>query len=188
MIGRVGPVVAVLLGLAVGSCGGATGTSTSDTTAGSVTATISSTSSSSTTIPEVVCVDPPEVERTRRSELEVAVEPNPVTAGSHVRLTIALLDTTSDATGGASAEWQCWNRSSWVGTHQLVRDWNSGGALTLKVAPGATTTVPAIGLSVPNTYTILVPDVPAGIYRIADSVFVHVSPVGGFAIVEVVGG
>lgn len=59
------------------------------------------------------------------------------------------------------------------------------GPETIEVQPGATTTIPAVGLTIPNASPILVPDVPAGTYRIADEAFDGSSTITGFVIVEV---
>lgn len=143
---------------------------------------------STTTLPDVRCVMPPATERAAGSDLQVTVEPNPVSAGAEVTLAVRLQNSTPDMSVGASAEWQCWNGERWVGTHQLLRDWTDGGPRAIEVPPGATTTVPGIGLPVPNTFRVIVPDVSVGVYRIADTAVSGGESVTGFVIVEVAPG
>lgn len=63
--------------------------------------------------------------------------------------------------------------------------------ITDEIPTGSTVGMPAIGLAVPNSYQIIVPDVEPGTYRMfeiainpASEVF-RVSEVPGFVIVEV---
>lgn len=134
------------------------------------------------------CLEPPESELAATSSLTMTLDPNPVEAGA-----IATLSVSTDAPpyvymGGAGAEWQCWDGTTWVATHQILRDGYGGGEtrpVTLEVTPGATSTVPAIGLNVPNSYPILIPMVPPGTYRIIDQVDGAGKRVGGHVIVVV---
>lgn len=133
------------------------------------------------------CVDPPLSELERPSPVALTVEPNPVSAGFEAILSVSAAGLPSDIVSGAGVAWQCWNGSDWVPTsHQVVRGW-SGEPLTLFIEPGAITTVPAIGLPIPNSYPILIPDEPPGVYRIKDVVgVVGGSDIVGFVFVEVV--
>lgn len=87
--------------------------------------------------------------------------------------------------GGAGATWQCWTGDEWERTHQLMRDvWDNGPA-TNYIEPDTTVTVPAIGLVVPNSYAVAIPDLPPGIYRIADEAWLAGEPLTGLVIVTV---
>jgi hypothetical protein len=100
--------------------------------------------------------------------LLLSIEPNPVEAGEVAVLAVELGDLPNDALVGAGVEWQCWDGSGWVPTHQVVRGFDGNEPVTNEAPPGATTEVVAIGLSIPNAYDIVVPDVAPGRYRIAD--------------------
>ncbi|HEX5631137.1 MAG TPA: hypothetical protein VFY15_05710, partial [Acidimicrobiia bacterium] len=81
-----------------------------------------------------------------------------------------------------------WDGAAWVATYQILRDgYGSGGGdpVALEVTPGATTTIPAIGLNVPNSYPIRIPTVAPGTYRIIDHVEGRGERVGGHVIVVV---
>jgi hypothetical protein len=140
--------------------------------------------SSSVTSQSVSCVDPPPEEVARVSTLMVSVVPNPVIAGSQAILSVAPAAFSGDGMVGAGAQWQCWNGTDWVDTYQIVRGFGGYGAVTLQVQPGATTTVPAIGLPIPNSYPIIIPDVEPGMYGILDTV--EPAKVSGFVMVQVV--
>jgi hypothetical protein len=141
-------------------------------------------STTSTSSAANVCGDPPATEVARESSLIMSLEPNPVVAGSQATLSVAPGSFSGGGMVGAGAQWQCWNGTQWVDTYQIVRGFGSGSAVTLKVQPGATTTVPAIGLPIPNSYPIIIPDVKPGIYRIRDTVEPDLAT--GFVIVQVV--
>jgi len=101
-------------------------------------------------------------------------------------LTIAADGLPDGALVGAGAAWQCWSGSEWVDTHQIVRGFYDGHGTTLEVGPGETTTIPAVGLPIPNSYPILIPDVEASTYRLADEAIQPGSPaISGWVIVEV---
>jgi hypothetical protein len=122
------------------------------------------------------------------SPLALTVEPNPVVSGSGAVLSLGADGLSDDFIDGAGASWQCWNGTEWIATHQVIKNYG-GGARTSKVEPGATTAVEAIGLPIPNSYPIHIPNVAPGTYRIEDRV---VRPGGvdivGFVVVEVVAG
>lgn len=128
------------------------------------------TSTTVESFPTVGCVEPPPGERATESPVATSVTPATPTPGEAVVLEIAAPTGHPDASVGAAAEWQCWSGDGWVPTHQLVRDWGQGGPQTVYAPPGATTTVPSIGLPLPARHTVLVPDVPPGTYRIADRI------------------
>jgi hypothetical protein len=112
------------------------------------------------------CVEPPVSERTSSSSVTLTVDPNPVTAGSVASLSIDSR-LPGELVDGVATWWQCWNGTEWVDTYLVERDWGNGPT-TLKIEPGVTTTIPALGLAVPNTAAILIPDVAPGTYRIRD--------------------
>lgn len=146
-------------------------------------------SSTSDTSQTLTCVEPPAAEISRVSELQLVAETNPVTAGAELYLTIDTPADTLDLVAGAAAVWQCWDADSWVDTHQLLRDFGAGDPATIELTPGATTTVPAIGLRIPNRHRVIVPDVSPGIYRIADSALTaDGDEIPGFTIIEVTAG
>lgn len=117
------------------------------------------------------CVSADERERHSASSFPLSVSQNPVSPGATIDLNIG--STLSQSSGGSDAgdelssltgygsTWQCWTGSQWVGTHLLVHNGDS-----LAGEPGATTTAPAIGLLVPNTFSIVIPQVDPGWYRI----------------------
>lgn len=153
-----------------------------------VTTTTAPTSTSTAAPAEAQCMTPPADARSGSSQLELTIEPHPVTPRAQVTLGVRAPDGDADLVVGAAAEWQCWTGSAWVGTHQLVRDWTDRGPQTLEVPPGATTTIPGIGLPVPNSYLVTVPDVPAGTYRILDVAMADGAEATGFVLVEVASG
>jgi hypothetical protein len=117
----------------------------------------------------------------------LTVDPNPVEPGSAAilsvdsRLPVGLVD-------GVATWWQCWNGTMWIDIYLVERDYGNGPT-TLKIEAGATTTIPALGLSVPNSAAIIVPDVAPGLYRIRDELVSQGSEtIAGFVLVEVVSG
>ncbi|MCL1593933.1 MAG: hypothetical protein M3132_06235 [Actinomycetia bacterium] len=124
------------------------------------------------------CMSAPEDQRHSTSAFPLSVSDNPVHPGATITLNIGstvtqTLAQSTDLYGsdrgvtGYGSTWQCWNGSEWVNTHLLVHD---GETLTGK--PGSTTTVPAIGIPVPGSFSIVVPDVDPGWYRIAANIWV----------------
>jgi hypothetical protein len=138
--------------------------------------------------PDVRCAAPPADELVTATELQLTIDPEQVSAGFEARLSVEMPSSNSDTAVGASVEWQCWDGAVWAGTHQLVRDWADGAPQTIEVPPGATTTVPAVDLPVPNTYRVIVPEVPPGIYRIMDTAVSDGETIVGVVVVEVIPG
>ena len=128
-----------------------------------------SSSSAATTAPSVQCLEPPQSEVELASSLTMTLDPNPVEAGAIATLSVSSDEPPYRYLDGAGATWQCWDGIAWVDTHQIVRGFVSQPT-TLELTPGATITIPAIGLPVPNSYPILIPMVPPGTYRIIDQV------------------
>lgn len=144
------------------------------------------------------CESAPDSERHSESAFALSVSENPVRPGTEVSLNIGStvyvelrdspeLEWIDRGITGYGSDWQCWNGTGWVGTHLLVHDGE-----TLSGEPGGTTTVPAIGIRIPDEFSIGVPDVAPGWYRIKVEVFVpeagQDSParLQGYAAIEVV--
>jgi hypothetical protein len=126
------------------------------------------------------CESAPVGQRDSASSVPLALIPYPVTAGASVRVEIGATEENPTMVGWG-VDWQCWNGSSWAGTHQLGFGLEAGGHV-VPVPPGVTTTVPAIAYMVPRRFDffITIPNVPPGWYRM------HLPPLGYLA-VEVVG-
>jgi len=135
------------------------------------------------------CTEPPEDELlTDDSAFEVTVEPNPVSAGAEVTLSVSPSEETpSDFIGGLGADWECWNGSDWVQTHTLVRGAN-GPAAVVDLSTDSTIAIPDLGLQVPNSHSIVIPDVAPGTYRLTDRLVGNESNLIGYVIVEVTEG
>lgn len=125
--------------------------------------------SAPTTAPGVQCLEPSQPEVELASSLTMILDPNPVEAGAVATLSVSTDEPPYVYLDGAGATWQCWDGIAWVDTYQIVRGF-VGQPTTLELTPGATITIPAIGLPVPNSYRILIPMVPPGTYRIVDQV------------------
>ena len=167
----------VLVALLAAACGrSAEGPST---TAPTATTSTTVTGSAQDHYAQFDCESAPVGQRSSMSGVPLRLEPYPVTAQASIRLVIGATEE-DPAMVGWGADWQCWNGTSWVGTHQLGFDLEAGGDV-VPVTPGVTTTVPAIGYMVPrrDDFFITIPYVPPGWYRL------HVPPVGYLA-VEVV--
>jgi hypothetical protein len=95
---------------------------------------------------------------------------------------------------GAATWWQCWNGSEWVDTHLVERGWYDGKGKTIELGPDVTWGIPDIGLQIPSSFPIVIPDVEPGIYRLRDQAFTLASDdrpgltTPGFVIVRVVSG
>jgi len=129
------------------------------------------------------CFSPPASELAASSPIEMSLQPNPVVAGTRARLS---MDPKGDFAGqfvGIGAELQCWDGANWKPLFLLTRDKPGLSPSTVPVVPGQTTAVPAIGIPLPDSSEILIPDVPPGVYRIEDHI--EDSTVTGFVIVQV---
>jgi hypothetical protein len=120
--------------------------------------------------PMASCTTPPVAERQATSALAMTLDPNPVHAGTSAILEVDDASLPAEAMVGLGLAWQCWNGVEWMDTHQLVRGIDPFVAQAIPVEPGATTTIAALGVPVPSTAAILIPQVPPGIYRIQDRV------------------
>jgi hypothetical protein len=141
---------------------------------------------STTTSSGVECSAPPAEVLVAESEFDVELSPNPVEAGSEVTLSIDYDGPLEGLNGGVGASWECWSEDRWVATHILVRaieDWEPS-----VIDPSdPSEEVIDIGLLIPNSYQVLIPEVPPGTYRIRDVLFGFEMSLAAYEIVEVVG-
>ena len=130
------------------------------------------------------CFMPPQSELDAVSPVIMEVNPRPALANTEVMLTVSDPSPGEGSNNGLDALWQCWDGNGWVDTHQLIRGWEGSRPQTVEL--GVEIAWEAVGLALPNTHPILVPDVPPGVYRITDRVFVEGAATSGFVLVEVV--
>lgn len=131
------------------------------------------------------CTDPPADALGEASEFALDLVPNPIPPGGEATLEVGFDVAGADAVGGAGALWQCWTGTEWESTHQILRPFASGDAEARYIEPETDPTIPAIGLGVPNTYEVVVPDVPAGAYRIVDEIWADGVQLVGLEVVVV---
>jgi len=136
-----------------------------------------------TTAPRV-CQSPPPAEIEAPSLISMTLRPNPVAPGIRATLQVGDAGLPSGAFVGLDVIWQCWDGSRWIDTYQLVRAVDPFVAQAIRLEPGVTTTIASLGVPVPVTAEILIPDVPPGIYRISE----EARGIPGHLIVEVVEG
>lgn len=127
--------------------------------------------SQESTSPLARCTDPPADALGEVSEYALDLIPNPISPGGEATLEVGFDVAGADAVGAAGALWQCWTGAEWESTHQILRPFTGGDGEARYIAPGTEPTIPAIGLGVPNTYEVVVPDVAPGVYRIADEIW-----------------
>ena len=139
------------------------------------------------------CEQAPEDQRHSHSQFPLSVSANPVAAGDVVSLIFGSNETPggdntisgSSHTGWGSL-WQCWNGIEWVDTHLLEHGTRSPGEVIAR-DPEVVTTMPAIGMSVPNSFEITVPNVDMGWYRIeADVLSDTEGSLAGYVVLEVI--
>ena len=182
-----------LLVLAVGGCGDsgeATRTTFASTTATAAPTTSLATTGTSTTAPWD-CRSAPVEERASWSPISLTLTPNPVSAGAIATLEVGVDPPAAEDTYmvGWGADWQCWDGSGWVSTHLLEQTPGDGGGSIVERSPGVTVTIPAIGYFAPFTFSVTIPDVPPGWYRISETIGVHnQGETIGYLAVEVVAG
>jgi hypothetical protein len=134
----------------------------------------------------LACIEPPASEVRVLSDLVLAVEPNPVETGGEATLTLERGDLSAHSVAGAGVLWQCWTeQSGWVDTHVIVRGFTAGAMRTDEIEMDSAVFVELIGLDIPNSYRILIPDVSPGTYRIVDRVNENRNEITGFVIVVV---
>lgn len=139
-----------------------------------------------TTGPDVVCEEP--TEESQASDLELAVDPNPVASGAVAQLVLTRGDLPDDAVIGVDAWWQCWDGEEWVTTHVVYRGFGDSAGQSIPVNDDFQIQVPDIGLTLDAGYPIAIPQVEPGIYRIEDAVLLDDGSVEGFVLVEVIEG
>lgn len=152
----------------------------------------------SSSVEDVECELPPESEQALPdSDFVLTIAPNPVAPGMEADMVIELAEDApddlrdapeGDIITGAGALLQCWDGSSWVETHQLLKDGfgpdNSPAAIG--IGPDVTVTIPAVGLVIADQpYTIVTPDLPPGIYRVEDTVIVGSSGRSVYGLIEI---
>lgn len=102
------------------------------------------------------------------TDVVLTVDPDPVTAGSDAELTATAGESISgQVVVGAAVVWQCWDGTAWIDTHHVLRG-HYGDYRVQAFESDVTVTMPAVGILVPNTFSIQIPDVPAGTYRITE--------------------
>ena len=141
------------------------------------------------------CESASEDQRHSVSDFPLSVSDNPTSRDATIHLNIGSTIVQSNAGSGDPPQrqdltgygstWQCWTGSEWIDTHLLVHDGE-----TIQGQPGGTSTVPAIGLPVPQSFSVVVPSVDPGWYRIAVGISVaqpEGSPItlAGYVAIEV---
>ncbi len=121
------------------------------------------------------CVDPPASEIGKGSYGDLLLVPDPVAAGSEATVLLTQDNVPIGGTTDPELRWQCWNGSAWATTHYVIRGFiNESAYVPPMIQVGSTTTLANIsfyfGLSIPNESRVLVPDVPAGTYRLVDEI------------------
>lgn len=120
------------------------------------------------------------------SQVLSTLQPNPVARGSLATLHVSDEGLPPDTLVGVSVRWECWDGDEWVETHLLWRGVEPFDADATALAPGTTIYVPLLGLGLPSTETVRIPDVPPGTYRLTETA---TQPGGGrfvsYLIVEV---
>ena len=114
------------------------------------------------------CGTPPADATAESSQYALVLEPNPIGAGAEADLVISGDGLPDDSVGAAGALWQCWTGTQWESTHQILRNFASQAGEARYIEPGTVVTIPAVGLPIPNSYQVRVPDAPPGTYRIVD--------------------
>ena len=140
----------------------------------------------STTSSGVECSVPPAEVLVAESEFDVELSPNPVEAGSEAMLSIDYDGPLEGLGGGVGASWQCWSKDRWVATHILVR--GTGFEPSVIDLSDPREEVSDLGLRIPNSYPVLIPNVAPGTYRIVDGLYGFQMSLAGYEIVEVVPG
>lgn len=159
-------VIAIALVLALGAC---TNDSTATTEPGSVD-----------------CLQPPQSELRPASEFEIAVLPNPVESGSLASLSVEYDRADGSDITGVAASWECWDGAGWAQTHVIARAFNESPPAVYDSTQG-NVAIPDIGLVVPHSHEIVIPEVAAGTYRLTDIIYSDGRELTGRVIVEVSG-
>ena len=142
---------------------------------------------STTSSSGVECSEPPAEALVAESEFEVELSPNPIEAGGEATLSVDYDGPLEGLNGGIGASWECWSEDRWVATHILERaieDWEPS---VIDLSDQSVEVID-IGLLIPNSYQVLIPEVPPGIYRIRDGLFGFEMSLTAYEIVEVTPG
>ncbi|HUG07691.1 MAG TPA: hypothetical protein VMP13_02140 [Acidimicrobiia bacterium] len=134
------------------------------------------------------CTEPTPEEIEKPSQLEMLVEPDPVTPKQVVDLVVTPAGLPDSALAGVDAAWQCWDGTRWVTTHIVYRGFGDNAGQTIPVNANFQIRVPSIGLELDQGYPIVIPPVDPGRYRIEDEIIVDDDAVPGHVIVEVLPG
>jgi hypothetical protein len=115
------------------------------------------------------------------------LEPNPVTAGATATLHVSDEGLPPGTLVGVAVSWECWDGDQWVETYVLMRGHEPFDAEVIEMGPGTTVAIPALGILLPATETVLIPHVSPGTYRLTEQA-VQPGPVyfDSYVIVEVV--
>lgn len=113
------------------------------------------------------------------SAFDMRVSSSPARAGQIIELFIGR--GREDNITGIPTLWQCWDGTDWINTHvgTKVSRATSGDPEVYRVE--SSPRFAAIGIGVPDTFRIRVPDLPPGTYRIED----YVGSERGWVIVEI---
>lgn len=130
------------------------------------------------------CTDPPADALAEVSRFALDLEPNPISPGGEATLIVGFDDAGADPVGGAGALWQCWTGAEWESTHQILRPFASPDAEARYIEPSTEPTIPGVGLPVPNSFEVVVPDVAPGVYRIAGEIWADGERLVGLVVVE----
>jgi hypothetical protein len=130
------------------------------------------------------CLNPPKSATEFESEFEIVISPNPVVAETEAIYTIE--HSGLPASVGVATSWECWDGVQWVETHLLIKGDNNSGPYTVEVSPSSTVTLPGVALPIPNSFTLRIPRVEPGSYRITEVAFDDETEVVAHEIVEVV--
>lgn len=139
---------------------------------------------STTTSSGVECSAPPAEALVVESEFDVELSPNPVPAGGEATLSVDYDGPLVGLGGGVGASWQCWSDGEWVSAYVLVR--GTGFEPSVIDLSDPREEVSDLGLRIPNSYPVLIPDVAPGTYRIVDGLYGFEMSLTAYEIVEVV--
>lgn len=119
--------------------------------------------------PPVACVAPPTSQLdVSESDFEMRLTPSRVRPGEIVELFIG--GQAGDLTG-VPTFWQCWDGTEWINTHVGSKSGPANEHDPIVTRAEARMGWVALGLGVPETFRILVPDLPPGTYRLEDSAY-----------------
>jgi hypothetical protein len=133
----------------------------------------------------VDCIEPPQAQLEPESEFDLTVDPNPVPTGSSATLSVDYEQADGSDITGVGATWECWDGESWTQTHVIARAFNESPPAVYDSS--GTVAIPDIGLVVPHSHEILIPEVGAGTYRLTDLIYSDGEELTGHVIVEVTG-